>query len=657
MNAAFAEIKMHLPSVFSDNMVLQRDTEVAFWGHCTAGQEINITGSWGESVSGRVGEDDLFMLKLKTPGAGGPYIVKVKSGEEEITYKDVLIGEVWLCSGQSNMEMPLTGFMPNDSIFTAAQEIPKAFYKNLRFFNVVKAFTAVPQNNCGGSWSICNPQTASSFSATAFFFGKKLMQELDVPVGLIHTSWGGTPVEAWTSGEFLARTGYYDEYLNKLKGSKNEVETLDKWLNKHKVMPVKNADERIKYYGLKFDDENCASINYNDSEWPEMELPTLWENSNLGVFDGAVWFRKKILIPDSWLNKELTVELGPIDDIDNTYVNGEKIGSYAMDGYYSQDRIYKVPAVLTDKNELTLSVRVIDLRGGGGIYGQPEKLFIHPKDSNEKIPLTGIWKYLPVAELVSAKFYIFGADKMEFLNRPKVSIPLSPTSPTMLYNAMLAPIVPFTIKGAIWYQGESNVQEPDKYKILFPLMIENWRSDWNYDFPFYFTQIAPFNYGAASQSQRLRESQMQALEVKNTGMAVTMDIGNPDNIHPGNKKDVGERLALWALAKDYGKAVDFSGPLYEKIEIENSRAVLSFKYAEGLKLELLDGKSNFQIAGPDEVFHDAQVEIKNNEVIVFSDAVTNPAAVRYCWDNTSEASLFNGAGLPSPSFRTDNWEE
>lgn len=655
---ASGKSRIIIPAVFSDNMVLQQKTRVTFWGKASAGMEIKLSGSWGSISESSVNDDGSFKLTLQTPEAGGPFEVSLEIGDSVIVYKNVLIGEVWLCSGQSNMEMPLGGWMPHDSIFTAAQEIPKAFYKNLRFFTVAKAYSVTPEFNCGGSWSICTPPDASAFSAAAFFFGKKLMEKLNVPIGLIHSSWGGTPVESWISGKFLGTVDEYTGLINKMAETEKESAALKAWLETHETMNVKKADERIKYYGLKFGDTACAASDYNDSLWSEMKLPVLWENTGLGNFDGAVWFRKKIDIPDSWLNRELVLELGPIDDMDNTYVNGEKVGSYAMSGYWQQERIYEVPAQLTGKKEMTIAVRVLDTQGGGGIYGLPEKMFVHPKDSDEKILLAGMWKYLPVAELVSGRFYIFGAEGMDFMNRPKVTVPLSANTPTMLYNGMIAPLIPFSIKGVIWYQGESNADNSEKYKILFPLMIQNWRADWNEgDFPFYYVQIAPFNYGESIGSQALREVQMQTLSVKNTGMAVTLDIGNVNNIHPGNKKDVGERLARWALAKDYGKNVVFSGPHYKKMKIQKDKVILTFDYADGLILKQRNGKTNFEIAGSDSVFHDAGVNVKNNSLIISSPDVKNPAAVRYCWGNTAEATLFNDAGLPASSFRTDDWRK
>jgi sialate O-acetylesterase len=390
-----------------------------------------------------------------------------------------------------------------------------------------------------------------------------------------------------------------------------------------------------------------------------MNLPTLWESTEVGNLDGVVWFRKKIEIPESWKSKNLVLELGPIDDMDITFVNDVKVGSYEKDGFWQTDRVYNVLGKLITSNEITIAVRVMDTQGGGGIYGKKDKLKIHPVNSDEGISLSGKWKYLPVAEYRFQKFYVFGADKNDYFSRPKMKIDLSAYTPTTLYNGMIHPLIPYSLKGIIWYQGEANTGKPEQYATLFPLMIKNWREDWGLgDFPFYFVQIAPYDYGDQTHSEVLRESQLKTLSVPKTGMVVTLDIGNPENIHPADKKDVGERLARWALAKNYKKNVFYSGPLYQSMKIENDKIILSFQYAdEGLVLKELNGENNFIIADVDKVFKKASVKIDGAKLIVFNDEINNPVSVRYCWSNTDEATLFNKEGLPASSFRTDDWNK
>jgi sialate O-acetylesterase len=298
----------------------------------------------------------------------------------------------------------------------------------------------------------------------------------------------------------------------------------------------------------------------------------------------------------------------------------------------------------------------LDNQGGGGIYGTKEVMKISNKEGGEPIYIFGKWKYLSVAEYLGGRFFVYGAKGEEYFNRPKSAINLSAHTPTALYNAMISPLVPYKIKGAIWYQGESNVGNAAEYSKLMSIMISNWRNDFQSgEFPFYYTQIAPYRYGVGTNSQYLREAQLKSLSIPNTGMAVTMDIGNIENIHPGNKKSVGKRLAAWALNKDYGINIPYSGPIYKEMRIEGGKAILSFDYGQGLELKPRDGKNNFQIASADKVFYDAEVKVDGNELIISSKEVIEPAAVRYCWGDILEGTLFNQERLPASSFRTDSW--
>jgi sialate O-acetylesterase len=650
---------IEIPAIFSNNMVLQQKSEVNFWGKAESNLKVNVTGSWGNSANTIVKSDNNFLVKLKTPAAGGPYQVYLQIGDTTIIYKNVLIGEVWVCSGQSNMEMPLMGWPPDNLITNSEDEIKTADNNNIRLFTVARAVSNQKEFNCIGSWDELSPQTAASFSATAYFFGKKLFEELKIPIGLIHTSWGGTPAEAWTSIDYLKTIGDFDNVLNKMKGSQEEFARYKKWLDSHLAIDLSNNNLETRWENLSFNDEECASVNFDDSSWKEINLPTQWESTEVGNFDGAIWFKKKIEVPNNWINQELILSLGPIDDMDRTYVNGKLVGSHERDGFWQKERNYNIPKELVQSNELVIAVRVLDNQGGGGIYGAKEKLNVHPINLDEMISLAGNWKYLPVAEFREQKFYVFGAAKNDYDQKPKMTVEISAYTPTTLYNAMIHPLIPYNIKGVIWYQGESNTGNPKQYETLFPLMIKNWRDDWHVgNFPFYFVQIAPYNYGEQTHSEFLREAQLKSLSVPNTGMVVTLDIGDPQNIHPSNKKDVGDRLALWALAKSYGKKISCSGPVYKAMKIVKDKIVLTFDHAKnGLAIKELNGENNFLVAGKDKIFKKAKVRIEKNKLIVFSDEVKSPVAVRYAFTNTSEATLFNKDELPASSFRTDQWEE
>ncbi|HVO73929.1 MAG TPA: sialate O-acetylesterase [Ignavibacteriaceae bacterium] len=653
---------IQIPSIFSDNMVLQRNTEVPFWGKASRKEKVTVKGSWGKSAETSADEEGNWKTKLETPEAGGPYEVTIRIGDSVVTYKNVLIGEVWICSGQSNMEMPMEGWPPRDTVQNWAGEIKNAKYPEIRMFTVQRAFSNKKEFNCSGSWEICSPSSAHAFSATAYFFGRELYSELSkgslgkIPIGLIQTSWGGTPIQSWMSDEYLKNLEEYKSVVNSLENSSGEFEKYLTWLNSFPAISVINKPDDLKWKGLDFKDAGCSEISFQDSSWKEMNLPTLWERADIGNFDGAVWFRKKIEIPSGWMNKDLVLELGPIDDMDLTYVNGTLVGSYEKLGYWSTDRVYNIPGKIITVNQILIAVRVLDTQGGGGIYGAPEKMKLHPQGSEESISLAGSWKYLPVAQYRDQKFYVFGSDDNKYNSKPALSFVISENTPTALFNAMVNPVVPYTIKGAIWYQGEANVGEPEEYAKLFPLMIRNWRNEWGGgDFPFYYVQIAPFNYGENSYSEKLREAQLKTLAVPNTGMAVTLDIGNPDNIHPADKQDVGKRLALWALNKTYGKKIPFTGPILKSFDIKGNKVILSFDHADKLFLKELNGENNFIIADSTKIFKKAEVEVDGNKLIISSPEIEKPAAVRYAWSNTSQATLFNEAGLPASSFRTDDW--
>jgi sialate O-acetylesterase len=650
--------KLMLPSVFSDNMVLQQKSEVPFWGKGIPNHQIQIKASWGATSNAYVTKDSLWITKIQTPKAGGPYKVTIQSGDSVIQYLNVLIGEVWLCSGQSNMEMPLEGWPPYAMVNNFAEEINNANYPEIRLFTVERAVSNKPEFNCTGKWIPCDSSSAKGFSATAYFFGRKLYKELKVPIGLIHSSWGGTPIEAWTSAGYLRSVGRYDSTLDKMANSDGEIVRQINWIKSHPVIDVSNKNLKNRWKNLEFDDITCSESNFDDSNWKSMKLPTLWENADIGTFDGVVWFRKKIELPKDWLNKNLILDLGPVDDMDRTYVNGKLVGAIEEEGYWQKERIYNIQKENNNDSILTIAVRVVDIQGGGGIYGDKNKMKIHPADDTTGIAISGNWKYLPVAELLNMKFYVYGTKGEEFYSRPKTSVDITAFEPITLYNAMISPIIPYGIKGAIWYQGEANTDEPNFYATLLPLMIKNWRDNWNEnDFPFYLVQIAPFNYGDKINSQELRESQLKSLSVPNTGMAVTLDIGEANNIHPADKQDVGKRLALWALAKNYNKKVVYSGPLYKSMKIDGNKIIISFDFADGgLVLNHIEGADNFLIAGKDHKFMKAHVKIEGKQLIVANPEISNPVAVRYAWSNTAQGTLFNKAGLPASSFRTDDWE-
>jgi sialate O-acetylesterase len=653
MTSCQTHSNLKLPSLISDNMLLQQKTTAKIWGKANPGRKITVSGSWKSNGEAVAGKDGKWSVNLTTPEAGGPYTIDIKCSDTTITIKNVLIGEVWFCSGQSNMEMPLAGWPPADTIMHSAATIASSSIPEIRLFNVQRKISGEPVDECSGRWEVSSPAIVQQFSATAYFFGKKLYDELHVPVGLIESAWGGTPSESWTSLESLEKTGEFTSEIKAIKESAPLQIEYKSWLNSHKQVEVKAAGPD-QWKDLSFNDENVPTSEFNDSEWPVMTLPTQFEKV-IGEFDGAVWFRKIIDIPQNMIGKELVLSLGPVDDMDRTYFNGKLIGSTEISGFWQVDRNYEIPVSLVKEGANIISVRVLDTQGGGGIFGTPEKMKLSLKSAAKVfVPLNGDWKYQPVAELKADKFYIYDLSKNEFQAK-KRPVNLGPGTPAVLFNGMVSPVLPYHIKGAIWYQGESNVGRAAQYAKIFPAMIQNWRDSWGIkDFPFYFVQIAPYVYSGvdSTESAFLREAQESTLKLPNTGMAVTLDIATVMDIHPPFKKEVGERLAMLAMKNDYGIKTACVGPVYKSMSISGNIIKLQFNNV-GDGLVAKDNKlKEFEIAGKDGRYVKADAKIVNNEVFVSSSSVREPVSVRYCWHNGSQASLFDKDGLPAWQFRT-----
>ncbi len=369
-------------------------------------------------------------------------------------------------------------------------------------------------------------------------------------------------------------------------------------------------------------------------------------------------FRKEFSIPSSYADDGLVLHLGPVDDMDIAYINGKKIGEILITGFWNKDRTYEIPSNILNPDRNLLTVFVIDNMGGGGIYSSSD-VSITGSKTREHVVLNGEWKFMPVAELINNKIHFYDKEKT-YLNRPELFMAMNQNTPSLLFNAMINPIIPFTIMGVIWDQGESNVGRGFEYRTLFPVMIECWRKEWNQgDFPFYYVQIAPWEYEeeVPSSAAELREAQLLTMSIPNTGMVVTTDIGSLTTIHPGNKQDVGKRLALWALARDYGfDSLVYSGPLYDSCMIDGNKIIIHFSHIESGLLAKNGPLTHFEIAGSDQKYYPASAEIVNNTVVVTSENVSNPAAVRFGWSAIAQPNLFNGAGLPTSPFRTDKWK-
>ena len=638
-------ISLQLTSLFSDHMVLQQKSNVKFWGTDKPNNEITISTSWENESKTIVDINGHWNVSIGTPSAGGPFKIEIKSNQHKIVLNDIMIGEVWLASGQSNMEMTLMGWPPNYIINNADEEIAKSSNSKIRMFNVEKQISINPLDDVKGSWKVSSPEETKNFSASAYFFAKELFKKLQVPIGIINSSWGGTPAESWTSKKTI-------DTFNEFKSVTQSINTSDlfknelKWFSQFKAIGIPTTDEQ--WINLNLLDNLIVEKSYNDSDWEEIQLPGRYDNQiNGGEFNGAVWFRKNIVIDN--LDSDYILTIGAVDDMDETYVNGHKIGGLIGMGFWNKKREFKIPKSILKKGNNTIAVRAIDAEGVGEIIG-PMTL----SNNNIKVSLNGNWKYKLIAEIYNNKFYLYGINNIDFNSRIK-TIKLNSGVPTVLYNGMINPLVPYTIKGVIWYQGESNVGRADQYENLFPAMIRDWREKWNYDFPFYYVQIAPYQYNInkdslLDQSQELREAQRNSLKTKNTGMVVTMDIGNFNNIHPSNKQDIGSRLARLALSNNYSINIVPSGPIFNGLKVIGSKLILEFENP-GSRLISKGDLLGFEIAGADKKYVFANAKIINNQVELYSDKIKNPLYARYAWKDKAVPSLFNLEGLPASSFK------
>ncbi|WP_181305518.1 sialate O-acetylesterase [Rufibacter sp. XAAS-G3-1] len=628
-----ATSQVRLPKLVSDGMVLQRDAKTTIWGWAAPGEKVAVSFR-GKNYRTTSDQNGNWKIALSPMKAGGPYSMDIKASNQ-ITVKDILVGDVYFCSGQSNMvhQMSLHNI-------TYANDIITANYPQIRHFWIpTTTHLAGPaQDLPPASWKSANPQDVNNFSAVAYFFARKLYERYKIPIGLINASVGGTPIEAWTSEEGLkdfpamlatVNRNRDTSYVNPIQRRAAAVAAA----NRQKPEQDKGLTASVKWFDPA----------YVPKGWRNINIPGYWEDQGIKDLNGAVWYRREIDIPASMAGVPAKVFLGRIVDADFLYINGKQVGNTT---YQYPQRRYSLPAGTLKPGKNLLVIRVLNQGGKGGFV--PDKPY-YIEANGQTLDLQGTWHYKVGDVYRPASGGYEGGINLQ-------------NQPTALYNAMVAPATNYTIKGVLWYQGESNAGNPAEYKKLFPALISDWRSKWQQgNLPFLYVQLPNFmevNYLPSESNWALmREAALQTLSVPNTAMAVTIELGEWNDIHPDNKKDVGERLALAAQRLIYGdKKLVSSGPLYQSSRIEGNKIILSFTNV-GSGLTSIDGEelSWFAIAGSDKKFVWAKAIIEGEKVVVWSDEVPEPKYVRYAWaDNPDGANLYNKEKLPASPFRTDN---
>jgi sialate O-acetylesterase len=647
-------IEFALSALFNNHMVLQRQRTNPVWGWDRPQQTITLrverppsTEPIVSPVSVVAGPDGSWRIDCPELPAGGPYRVRLK-GSSERTIEDVLVGEVWLASGQSNMEWNLSA---TDG---AEADIAAAHLPQIRQAYVQHAATSEPQRNAQASWRVCSPESAGQFSAVGYHFARELHQRLGVPVGIINSSWGGTRVEAWTSVEALRPVMDVDTELARARNTDKPLAQLKSEYDARVAAWAKSVFPTDT--GNEGEASGWATEACEPASWKPMNVPGAWQHQGL-KHNGAIWFRRTVEIPAAWAGRDLELSLGVLDDFDCTYFNGQRVGAHPQgtpDAHLIARR-YVVTGAVVKAGASEIAVRIFDHFGEGGFLGQPNALFlkparISPGDTAGLIPLAGRWltrveRVLPLASNEIFKTHPAPPTALEVQNHPGA-----------LFNGMIAPLIPYGIRGAIWYQGESNVGSYASYHERFTAMIRDWRTRWGVGhFPFLFVQLA--NFRDTPGWAYLREAQARTLAEPATGMAVTIDIGDAGDIHPRNKRDVGSRMARIALADTYGvDGIVSSGPQLSRVEIAGKAARVFLTSAAGLRARDRGAAiKGFALAGADGKFHPAGARIEKDVVVLTSENVLHPIAVRYAWADDPDANLENEAGLPAAPFRTDGW--
>jgi len=650
---------MRLASLFTDHAVLQAGAPCPVWGWDAPGQALTLRLG-GFVASTHADPSGRFQLELPASAPGGPHRLTLE-GSAHIVLDDIWFGEVWLASGQSNMEWKVAASRD------ANAEAASARWPLIRSFKVDPRPSLTPASECGGEWVVCDSDSVCDFSAVGYYFARDIHRAREVPVGIIDATWGGTCIEAWTSIEALAavlpdlpaQRARLARELDDLPRLRAEYDrAVGEW--QRASLPADSGNRGLE--------RGWAKPEFDDSAWRHFDLPTFWQAQGM-LFNGVVWFRRAVDVPSAWAGHELRLSLGAIDDFDDTYFDGALVGrtppgtmdahrlprryvvpSHVVPSHVVSSHVIPSRAVSSERASTArhvVAVRVFDHFGGGGFAGPAGQMFLECPALGERIPLAGAWRVEVEREIPLVPMNVF-----QTFPAPPLAL-AQQHAPAALFQGMVAPLIPYAIRGALWYQGESNVERHASYRAQQVALIRDWRTRWGQgQFPFYYVQLA--NFSATPGWPLLREAQAEASTEPNTGMVITLDIGDPSDIHPTNKQEVGRRLALLARARTYGeRSLEHQGPVLQRVRIEGPSVRVQFSDAEGLTTSDGEPPRGFTLAGADGHHHPASARIEGSDILLDSPHVPAPRAVRYAFTDTLDANLENASGLPAAPFRTD----
>lgn len=646
---------LEVSQLFADNMILQQNAQTVICGRATPGTRVSVQTDWDYASTGTARPDSIWQALIVTPaGSHKLRTITVSTADTVITFDKVLIGEVWLAAGHSNMAQPLRGW-PGSPVDSSRAAIEHSRNLNIRVFDVENSPSATRQSIVVGSWKDCHPQTAKDFSATAYFFARELEERINVPVGIICATTSYGRGASWVDAETLSSIDVYADFVDTLGKVVPRIEQYEKWVRRLPRVNTQAGGLPTVY------DEYVNKGNPALDDWDEATLPSTFENSGIGYLDGMVWYVRTVSIPQEWLGRDLQMHLGPIDDCDVAYFDGNCVGSTEERDSYDQSRVYTVPGRLVGSTSVRIAIRVINFDGRGGFMAsQPDEMFLKPVNADrlarQTVSLAGQWKYCIAAQCADGQYYAFDIRNNKLTRRMRPRHIINNDTPTALFNGLIAPIGGYALAGALVSIGETDVGDAATFRKVMPAIARCWRRHLGTDVSIYFSQITPWHYNGKAGfdlAAELREAQYDALaDIGNSGLVSTVDLCDSTALfHTPFKWQVGHRFAAMAVASHYRMGGMPSGPQprFDDIRVVGKVLGLTFDHGEGMTFDNYDNNI-FEVAGADSVFYPATASIDQDRMMLFSHVVVNPLYVRYAHSGSGSGILYNADGLPAPAF-------